>query len=242
MGSFLGVLVDRAPAETGVLTGRSECASCGRSLQTRDLVPILSWIWLRGKCRACRAPIGLRPLLMEAGVCALFILAAVVAVDVWQVALLGPFLGVLLSLTLIDVEHRRLPNVIVYPSVGAAAILVAIADLAGGDLSASKAAIGSVAFGGSLLLVAIVSRGGMGLGDVKLAFFIGLVVGAVDLPSVGVAAGGAILMGGLVATLALIRGAGRRTAIPFGPMLAAGALMAVTVGGPIASGYMGLLT
>lgn len=177
---------------------------------------------------------------MEVGTGIMFLLAAVVAEDIWQVLLLAPFLGVLLALTAIDLEHRRLPNAIVYPSVVVAGALIAGADLAGGSPSLGNAVIGALAFGGVLLLVAILSRGGMGLGDVKLAALIGLVVGAVDLASVGVAAGVAILLGGVAAFVALLRGAERRTALPFGPMLAGGALTAVLAGPRIASAYLGL--
>lgn len=178
---------------------------------------------------------------MEIGSGALFAVAALVADDLWQFAVLAPFTGVLLTLSVIDLEHRRLPNRIVYPSAATAAAWIAIADIRSGSLSVVDAAIGAAAFGGGLLLVAILSRGGMGLGDVKFAGLIGLVVGAVDLRSVAVAAGAAIIFGGLSAVVALLRGAGRRSALPFGPMLSAGALVAVVAGPQVARAYMGLL-
>lgn len=239
-GSFFGVLVDRIPAGEDVVSGRSRCRSCGRVLTPFDLVPVVSWMVLRGRCRGCGARIGVRPLLIEIGTGLLFAVATLVAVDPWQSVLLAPFLGVLLALTAIDLEHRRLPNALVYPSVILAAAIVLAAQPFDGALSLSNAVLGAVAFGGGLLLVAILSRGGMGLGDVKLAGLIGAVVGAVDLPSVAVAAGVAILIGGLTAVVALLRGAERRSALPFGPMLAAGALAAVVAGPRIADAYLGL--
>lgn len=240
LGSFFGVLVDRVPAGKGVVSGRSRCRSCDRVLGPSDLVPVLSWLALRGRCRTCAARIGVRPLVMEIGTGVLFAVAAMVAADVWQAVLLAPFLGVLLALTAIDLEHRRLPNALVYPSVLVTAALVTASELAGGSLSLSGAAVGGLSFGGVLLVVAIVSRGGMGLGDVKLAGLIGAVVGAVDLPSVAVGAGVAILLGGVAAVVALLRGAERRTALPFGPMLAGGALAAVVAGPRIADAYLSL--
>lgn len=177
---------------------------------------------------------------MEVGTGLLFAVAALVAVDAWQAVLLAPFLGVLLALTAIDLEHRRLPNALVYPSVILTSAIVVAAQPFEGALSLSNAVIGAVTFGGGLLLVAILSRGGMGLGDVKLAVLIGTVVGAIDLQSVAVAAGVAILVGGLVAAVALLRGAERRAALPFGPMLAGGALAAVVAGPKIADAYLRL--
>lgn len=178
---------------------------------------------------------------MEVGTAALFVLAARQAADLWQFLLLSTFLGLLLGLSAIDLEHHRLPNQIVLTAVPLAAVLIAVGRWLGGQLDPFAGVLGAALFGGSLLTVAVLSRGGMGMGDVKLAALIGLVVGAVNLPSVGVAAGVAILLGGLMAIVAVLRGAGRRSAIPFGPMLAAGALVAVIAGPGIAAAYMGLL-
>lgn len=241
-GSFVGVLVDRVPASVGgALMGRSRCSSCGMGLGVIDLVPVVSWLVLRGRCRNCGASIGIRPLLMEVGTAALFILAAHQASDMWQSGLLSTFLGLLLGLSAIDIEHHRLPNQIVLPAVLVAVVFIAVGGWLGGRLDPLGGALGAALFGGSLLTVAVLSRGGMGMGDVKLSALIGLVLGAVDLPSVGVAAGAAILLGGLMAIFAVLRGAGRRSALPFGPMLAAGALVAVAAGPEIAEAYMGLL-
>lgn len=238
-GSFVGVLVDRVPSdEPGILTGRSRCGSCGRTLTALDLIPVASWIVLRGRCRGCAAPIGLRPLLVELGTAALFAVSLLSLGDGWTAAVVAPFLGVLFGLTLIDLEHHRLPNAIVYPALLVGAVSIGLGAWLGHPLDAVHALVGAASFGGGLLLVAIVSGGGMGLGDVKLGALIGMVVGAVDLPSVAVAAGAAVLLGGLVAVWALVRGAGRRTAIPFGPMMSAGALIAVVAGPRIVDAYV----
>ena len=154
--------------------------------------------------------------------------------------LLAPFSAILVALTLIDLEHHRLPNAIVYPCVAAAAVFVVVARVSGGDLDPVSGGIGGVSYGGALLLIALVSRGGMGIGDVKLAGLIGVVIGAVDLPSVAVAGAAAILLGGIAGIVALLRGADRRSGLPFGPMLAVGALVAVFFGPPLAGAYLGL--
>lgn len=240
-GSFVGVLASRGATEESIARGRSRCDACGATIAVRDLVPIVSWIVLRGRCRTCGARIPAWMPAVEVATAALFVVAAAFASDPWSAALVAPFLGVLLALTAIDLEHRRLPNRIVYPTSLACAAWIVVARAAGGALDPVGAGIGAVAFGGGLLAVTLASRGGMGLGDVKLAALIGLVVGAVDLPSVAVAAGAAVLLGGGVAVVALLRGAGRRTAIPFGPMLAAGALVALVAGPRIADAYLRLL-
>lgn len=239
-GSFTGVLVARVPVGGDVVRGRSRCDSCGAALGIHDLVPVLSWAWLRGRCRRCSVAVSARWTTIELACAGLFALVATVVQDLWQIVLFAPFTGILVALTLIDLEHRRLPNAIVYPSAVVSAIYVLGASLFGAPLSPVDAATGALAFGGVLLLVAIASRGGMGMGDVKFAALIGLVVGAVDLPSVGVAAGASILLGGVAGIVALLRGADRGAAIPFGPMLAAGAMVAILAGPAIADAYLGL--
>lgn len=233
--------MERLPRGESVVAGRSHCQGCGNTLSAVELIPVLSWVALRGRCRNCGTAIGWRPLLMELGTGTMMGLAAIVARDVWQLALLLPFAGVLLALALIDIEHRRLPNRIVYPSSAAACLLILAGDLSGGMMDIIDGALGALAFGGLLLLVAIVSRGGMGLGDVKFAGLIGLVLGAIDLSSVAVAAGAAIILGGLVASIYLLRGADRRSAVPFGPMLAAGATVAMLWGPGLAKAYLDLV-
>lgn len=238
-GSFVGVLVDRVPGRRGI-GGRSHCDACGRTLGAADLVPILSWGIARGRCRTCGARITPLWTLVEVG-CALLAVLAVLAFEPWTAVLVGASSGLLLGLTIIDVRHRRLPNAIVYGAATASAVYVVVAAAFGAPLEPFDAAVGAVAFGGGLLVVEIASRGGMGMGDVKLASTIGLVVGAIDLPSVAVAAGSAILLGGVAAIVALARGAGRRSALPFGPMLAAGALVGMFLGRPLAAAYVGFL-
>lgn len=241
-GSFAGVLVARVPAGGDAVRGRSRCDACEAVLGGRDLVPVVSRLVARGRCRHCGAAVPARWTWIEVACAVLFASIAAVVVDPWRVVLLAPFAAVLVALSVIDLEHRRLPNAIVYPSVVIAAILIVVARVLGGPLDPVGAAIGFAAYGGTLLLIALVSRGGIGIGDVKLAGLIGLVVGAVDLPSVGVAAGAGILFGGLAGIVALLRGADRRSALPFGPMLAAGALVAVLVGPALADAYLGLFS
>jgi leader peptidase (prepilin peptidase) / N-methyltransferase len=238
IGSFLTVLVTRVPAGESIVAPRSRCPSCGTPITARDNVPVVSWLLLRGRCRSCGVRIPTRYPVTEIVTAVLFAAAAIRYEDAWLLIAVSVFLGILLALSLIDLEHKILPNRIVYPAlIGFPAFLV-VARLAGAPVDLVHAAIGFVAYGGVMLLVAIISPAGMGMGDVKLAALIGLVVGAIDLPSVAVAGGLAIILGGIGAVAALAMGKGRKAAVPFGPFLAAGAALALFWGPAIADAYV----
>ena len=184
---------------------------------------------------------GVAEIALELATAALFAGAAAAFDRPYVAAVMAAFLAVLLALALIDARHRILPNRIVYPAIVGFALLVAAGALAGEGFDLAGAAVGFLGYGGGLLLVAIVSPRGMGMGDVKLAALIGLVVGSLGAGRVLVAAGVGILLGGLVAVGALLAGRGRRQAIPFGPFLAAGAAAAVLAGERLARLYLDLV-
>jgi leader peptidase (prepilin peptidase)/N-methyltransferase len=242
IGSFLTVVIQRIPAGESIVRPRSRCPSCGTPITSRDNVPVVSWLVLRGRCRSCGVRIPVRYPLIELATAGLFAAAAVRYDDVWLLIAAAAFLGLLLALSLIDIEHKILPNRIVYPSLIAFPVYLVVARLAGAPIGLVDAAIGFLAYGSGLLLVAIISPTGMGMGDVKLAALIGLVIGAIDLPSVPVAAGLAILLGGIGAVTALAMGKGRKSAVPFGPFLAAGAALALFWGPAIADAYLRSVT
>jgi leader peptidase (prepilin peptidase) / N-methyltransferase len=241
-GSFLTVAIHRIPVGESLVRPGSRCPSCQAPIRAMDNVPVVSWLVLGGRCRACGARISAAYPLTELGSGLLFIAVALTYEDLWQVALLAPFLGLLLAISVIDVRHHKIPNRLVYPAVLASAAFVVLGDLAGGHFRAPAAGIGFLAYGLALLIVALVAPRGMGMGDVKLAGFIGLVLGAIKLGLVGVAAGVGILLGGVGAIAAIVLGANRKTRIPFGPFMAAGAAVAVFVGEQIADAYLRLLT
>ena len=153
---------------------------------------------------------------------------------------MAPFLGLLLACAVIDYRKRIIPNAVVLPALVAFAAAILALDLAGQPLSFVDGLLGLLAYGGGLFLVALVSPGGMGMGDVKLAALIGLVLGALGLRYVGVAAALGILTGGLGAVVALALGRDRKDAIPFGPYLALGAAAAVFTAPTVAGWYAGL--
>jgi len=175
---------------------------------------------------------------------ALILLASVAALGYRQgaVRVAVSFLGILLALSVIDIRTKTLPNKIVYPSLLVVAPYLVVARLSGGGVDLADAAIGFAAYGGGLLLVALISPRGMGMGDVKLAALIGLTLGALGLRYVAVAAGLGILLGGVGAIVALLLGRDRKQALPFGPFLATGAALAAFVAPQVADLYLGLFT
>jgi len=238
VGSFMTVAVHRLPRGESVVRPRSRCPSCGAEIGARDNIPVLSWLLLRGKCRRCGARISIEYPLVELATAVLVVSAAIRYPSPWHAVLVGLLLGLMPALALIDLRHRIIPNRLMYPSLVLFPVLIVFARLIGEAADPARAGIGLLLYGGILFLVAVVS-GGMGMGDVKLAALIGLVLGALGLRFVGVAAGAAVLFGGLGGLVALAMGRGRKSAIPFGPYLAAGAVIAGLWGEEITSWYIG---
>lgn len=224
VGSFLGVVVHRLPRGESLVRPRSRCPGCGAAIAPYDNVPVVSWIALRGRCRRCREPISPRYPALELLAAGSF--AAVVAargVD-GGLALELPLVAALVALAAIDLEHRLLPNAIVYPLAVYAVAATALVDRP--DLVEHLAA-GAGAFG-FLLLAVVVHPAGMGMGDVKLAGVMGLFLGLAVVPALLAA----FLAGSVVGIAILAReGAGaRRKALPFGIFLALGGLAGVLAG------------
>ncbi len=252
IGSFLNVVVYRVPAGRS-LTPDSACPKCGIAIRTRDNIPVVSWLMLRGRCRGCAQPISARYPLVEAGTAAAFVLVtarfgpAAIEAATAQDAIAGAielvaFLtltAVSIALALIDLDTRRLPNVIVVPSLLAGSVLLGAAALVRGDLAAlAGAGIGGAGLFLLYFVLALVSRGGMGMGDVKLAAVLGLYLGFLGWGNLLVGAFAAFLFGGVFGILLLIvRRAGRRTAIPFGPWMILGAWLGVFAGELVARSY-----
>ena len=240
-GSFLTVVIHRTPRKESISSGRSRCRSCGTTIAARDNVPVLSYLLLRGRCRQCGASISPVYLLVELATAILFVATSVVFSDTYVAAVLAVFLGVLLALAVIDAEHRIIPNAIVYPSLVVFAVVLVVGAVASRHIDVARAALGFLAFGAGVLLVALISPRGMGMGDVKLAALIGLVLGSQGLRYVAVAAGLGILAGGVGGLAALATGRSRKATMPFGPYLVVGAVCAAFWAGPIARAYLSLL-
>ncbi len=248
VGSFLNVVVDRLPRSQSLLVSRSRCDACGTALGPPDLVPVLSYLWLRGRCRHCAARIPLRLSLVEGGTGVLFLLFFLRQGLTAGALLLALATALLLVLALIDLEHGLVPDRLVLPGVVLALLISPLWPLLGvarslGPLEGSLgSALTSVAAGaGALLLflaVVLLSHGRMGWGDVKLAGLIGLLTG---VPGVAVALWLAIAAAGAAALLLLgLRRRGWKDAIPFAPFLAGGGVVALLGGDYIAAWYIRL--
>jgi leader peptidase (prepilin peptidase)/N-methyltransferase len=237
VGSFMTVAVARMPKGESVVRPRSRCPSCGTEVLARDNIPVASWVLLRGTCRACGEAISPVYPLTELATAILVVAAVLRFPSLWQAVLIAALLSMMPAVAIIDIRHRIIPNRLMYPSLIAFPVVVALGWVLGAPLDVARAAIGLLAFGGSLLAVAIASRG-MGMGDVKLAAVIGVALGAIGLRYVGVAAFAAIGLGGIGGVIALGLGKSRKSAIPFGPYLAAGAVVAALWGQHVADWYL----
>lgn len=242
VGSFLNVLIDRLPAGQSLAFPASHCVSCQRRLSAKDLIPVFSYLWLRGRCRYCQATIPRRLLWVELGTGALF------GYLYWYygfsigLAIVTFYCCLFLVLMVIDLEHHILPNKLVYPGI-IVALAISVAFSVFPNSLEIVPEIGNASAGGAIglglfLLIIVVSRGGMGWGDVKMAALIGLVTG---FPLVFIALFLAVVLGGLVAwILILVRVKSRKQSIPFGPFLSLGVMATLLWGTNILDWYLGL--
>ncbi len=236
-GSFLTVVVHRLPRGLSVVAPRSACPGCGTEIRSRDNVPVVSYVLLRGRCRGCDVHISGEYPATEAVTGALFVAAALTFRGTWQAAIVALFFAVLLAAALIDARHRIIPNRLTYPAIAGLGVLIVVAWATGASLSPVGALLGLLALGGGCLAVVLISPRGMGMGDVKLAALIGLVLGSLGLRYVAVAAALSVLAGGVGGMVALLAGRSRKDAIPFGPFLSGGAMVAAVVAPQVASWY-----
>lgn len=232
VGSFLTVVVDRVPRGGSVMAPPSACGSCGHRLGPLDLVPIGSWLALRGKCRHCGTKIGNEPLIIEIANATIFVLFGLkFGADPALVAfcVLG---AALVALVWIDLHEFRLPREITYTAIIISSIALVIAALVNDEPERIwQAALGAGIALAIMALIYTVSRGGMGDGDVRLAPLLGLHLGYLNPGIVPVGLFFGFLLGAVVGVIAMAVGsAGRKTALPFGPFLAAGTVVAVFVG------------
>jgi leader peptidase (prepilin peptidase) / N-methyltransferase len=247
VGSFLNVIIDRLPARQSIVTPPSHCPTCKERLSITDLVPVFSFLFLRGRCRTCGARIGTRSVWVELVTAIAFgVLYWFLHTTPWLTAIAIIYFCFLLVIAVIDLEQGFILNRLVYPGIGLALVIslpvllkLPSSPLSGSSLSVPSPflAIGGAAFGfGLFLLIALISRGGMGWGDVKMAALMGAMLG---FPRILVGIFLAIVMGGLVAiALVVTRIKGRKQSVPFGPFLALGTFLALFWGQTILHWYL----
>jgi leader peptidase (prepilin peptidase)/N-methyltransferase len=241
VGSFLNVCIDRLPTGMSIISSPpSHCPFCQKRIAVKDLIPVFSYLWLRGRCRYCQAQIPQRLLWVELGTGALFAFLYWHYGLSWQLLITIVYSCLFIVVMVIDLEHHIIPNKIVYPGMALALILSLLAQLGVVETEPGivRAAIGGGAGLVLLLLPALVYRGGMGFGDVKLAALVGLVTG---FPLVIVALFLAIVSGGMVAAILLLLKKKRwREGMAFGPFLSLGVMATLFWGADILSWYLGL--
>ncbi len=242
VGSFLNVVIYRVPRDESLVRPGSHCPHCGHPVRNRHNVPVLGWLLLRGKCADCSAPISIRYPLIEAGTATLFVAVAARFGLSWELPAYLYLAAIAVALAAIDLDVMRLPDKIVLPSYGVAVVLLAPAVIAEHTWgAATRGLIAAVLLYVLYWILAVLPRG-MGGGDVKLAPLLGLYLGWLGWSSVAVGAFAGFLMGGVVgALLMVLKLADRKSRIPFGPYMLAGAFLAVFAAAPITHWYSSLL-
>jgi len=233
IGSFLNVVIGRLPAGRSPVRPGSACLACGASIRWYDNVPVLSWLWLRARCRSCGAPISWRYPAVELATAILFGLTAHrigPALDLAPALLL---LAALVAITFIDLDHQLIPDVITLPGIIAGAAL----SIALHPIHWLDTVLGIVVGGGLFLVIIVASGGGMGGGDMKLGAMMGAFLGW-KLVLLAILLG--VFAGGAVALALLATGSkGRKDPVPFGPFLALGAVLSLLWGNDLLEWYLG---
>ncbi|HLW96623.1 MAG TPA: prepilin peptidase [Solirubrobacteraceae bacterium] len=233
IGSFLNVVIHRLPRGESLVAPGSHCPACDSAVKPYDNVPVMAWLWLRGRCRACRAAISPRYPLVEAATAALCVGVLIAHSSAGAIALGMLTVLVLVPVALIDLEHHVIPNRITAP---AAVLAVALGSALDPSHELARL-IAAAAAGGFFLVAAIASPRGMGMGDVKLAALLGLLLGSAVAPALLIALVAGVLIGLIVLSRRPV-GERRATGVPFGPFMALGGLTAVYAGHAILAAYL----
>ena len=233
IGSFLNVVIARMPAGRSLVRPGSACPGCSAPLTWYDNIPVLSFLMLRGRCRACGMHISWRYPVVETITAAVLVVAYVAFGPSADFLVACVLLPALVALTAIDLDHQMIPDAITLPGI----LIGLVINLASRRISWLDSVVGILLGGGLFLVIILVSRGGMGGGDLKLGAMLGAFLGWKALI---VAVFVAIVLGGAVGAVLLATGRrGRKDPIPFGPFLAAGGAMALFWGKQAFSWWMG---
>jgi leader peptidase (prepilin peptidase) / N-methyltransferase len=238
VGSFLNAWAWRLAHKESITEGRSHCPRCGHQIRAYDNIPVVSWLLLRGRCRDCDAPISWRYPAGEALMAVLFVAVVLMDGPSWLLLPHLLFVSALMLVSQVDLEIRIIPDVIILP---VAAVGVPLMLLFGDGPWWEWVAAGAGAAGFLFLISEVYYRlrhvEGMGFGDVKLGLCMGVYLGAAVVPALFVGFLSGAVIG--VVVMAARKGDGK-TAIPFGPFLAAGAVVALFAGSALIDAYLGL--
>ena len=236
IGSFCNVVIYRLPQGASIITPGSHCPSCRTPIRPWDNIPLLSYLLLRGRCRACKEPFSLRYPSVE-------LLTGVLYVLLWfkfglsiHFAVHAALTSTLLTVAVIDYDHKIIPNTITLPGVviGLGLSLRAL------PITPLASLLGIILGGAFFYLIALVSRGGMGGGDIKLIAMIGAFLGWQG--AIFTIFSGALLGSLVGVTLMLLGRKGRKDKVPFGPFLSTGAILFMLCGDDLIQWYLNLLS
>jgi len=246
VGSFLNCVIYRLEQKQSFLQGRSFCPHCKHILSWQDLIPVLSFLILRGKCRYCGKPISIQYPLIEIATGILFVLSlnyelGIMNYEIFSLEFIAYFLFLILNSSFLilifvyDLKHFIIPDKIIYPAI----VVVFIYNILQGPALLMRSGLAAILAAGFFLSIVLVSRGRwMGLGDVKLAFLMGLFLG---FPNILIALFFAFLIGAIIGVgLILAKRKTLRSEVPFGPFLVTGTFVALFWGDRIAQWYLDL--
>ncbi len=238
VGSFLNVVIYRFPKKLSLISPPSSCPACGHRLTVADLIPLFSYIFLRGKCRHCGAKFSPRYFLVELMTGVFFVAVPwFIGPGLEAVSVLF-LLCLLLVISFIDLDHGLIPNRLLAVGLGTGIVLKLADSLRGTWEGWGDAGLGMLIGGGIMLLIFAVSRGGMGGGDFKLMIVIGFFTGFYGVILVLMAG---FLLGGIFSVaMLLVRRLGRKDPVPLGPFLALAVVIEVFWGEQIWDWYLGL--
>lgn len=232
IGSFLNVVIHRLPRKESVLWPGSHCPHCQQRLAAGDLIPLFSFIWLRGRCRTCGQPISPRYPLVEIITAVCFFIIFLEWGLSLQTVVGWIFSGFVIAAAFIDIADGIIPDRLTYPGMVTGIILSFF------TIGIRSSLTGLLVFGSFLLATALLSKGGMGGGDVKMAAFVGAFLG---FPESLLALFLSSLLGGIWAVALLItRKATRKSAMKFGPFLSLGAWLVFMYGHKLIDIYLAL--
>lgn len=239
VGSFLNCVIYRLQAGGSFLRGRSYCPGCGHKLGWQDLIPLFSFLALRGRCRYCRKSISLQYPLVELAIGGLFVLIYSLIGDWGLIAYQMVMICFLVIIFTYDLKHYIIPDKVIYPAIGAAFLFNILNSYVIGRQSFLEPLLAALSASAFFLAIVLVSRGRwMGVGDIKLAFLMGLILG---WPQIFTALFLAFLTGAIIGVGLIILG--RKTLkseVPFGPFLVSGTLVTLFWGQKLVNWYLNL--
>jgi leader peptidase (prepilin peptidase)/N-methyltransferase len=241
VGLLLNVVIDRVPAKQPLLPPRFRCPRCPDESGDGPGLPVGAWLRPGAACPICRQRLPVRYFLVPLANAALFVaVGARIGAD-WALPAFLVFFAALLAISVIDLERQIIPNRVVYPAIFVSIPLLAVAAVAQHDLARlERALVGAALAWLALLVIHLVSPGGMGFGDVRLSFLLGLFLGWLSYGHVLTGLFLGFLLGAVVGLVLVgLRLRSRTDHVPFGPFLAAGAALAILVGGPLVRAWLG---